>query len=502
MRYTPALCLAAALCLAVTIPRAQTTAQATAQTTDSLAGKLTGFPTRVFGKINSKTTDLQQQLTRQTEHYLNRMARQEEKLRAQLYKTDSVKAAALYPQDPKQQYAAMLQKFKQDSSRVFTSMGPEYLARVDSLQGALGFLNKNPGVLNASPALQAKMQASLASVQQLQAKLQATDAIQQFIASRKAQIQQALSGYTHLPSGITNAVAGYNSRAYYYADQVREYRSELNDPDKMMQTALVLLNKLPAFTGFMQKNSFLAGLFGVPAGYGTEQGMVGMQTRDQVMNMIKSQIGQGGGSGGASSGASAIQSGLQSAQQDITKIQNKLSALGAGSGGMDMPGFKPNDQKKKTFLKRLEVGVDLQTSQTTNYYPTTSNFGVSLGYQLGHGNVAGIGMAYKLGLGNGFQHMALSSQGIGLRSFLQVKVKKTWGLAGGFEYNFQQPFSSYQDIRNLSSWTRSGLIGITKTVSMKSTVFKKTQVQLLWDLLSYSNVPKTSPVLFRVGYAF
>ena len=486
MPYTPVLCLAAALCLTVTFSRAQTT--------DTLTGKLTGFPSRVFGKINSKTTDLQQQLARQTEHYLNRMARQEEKLRAQLYKTDSVKAAALYPQDPKQQYAAMLQKFKQDSSRVFTSMGPEYLARVDSLQGALGFLNKNPGVLNANPALQAKMQASLASVQQLQAKLQASDAIQQFVQSRKAQIQQALSGYTHLPSGITNAVAGYNSRAYYYADQVREYRSELNDPDKMMQTALVLLNKLPAFTGFMQKNSFLAGLFGVPPGYGTEQGMVGMQTRDQVMSMIKSQIGSGGGS----SGASAIQSGLQSAQQDITKIQNKLSALGAGGGGMDMPDFKPNDQKKKTFLKRLEIGVDLQTSQTTNFYPTTSNLGVSLGYQLGHGNVAGIGMAYKLGLGNGLQHMALSSQGIGLRSFLQVKVKKTWGVAGGFEYNYQQPFSSYQDIRNLNSWTRSGLIGITKTVSMKSTVFKKTQVQLLWDFLSYSQVPKTAPLLFRV----
>jgi hypothetical protein len=489
MRYTPALCLAAALCLAVTISYAQSA--------DTLTGKLAGFPLRVFGKITGKTAGLQQQLTRQTERYVNRMARQEEKLRAQLYKTDSAKAAALYPQDPKQQYAAMLQKFKQDSSRVFTSMGPEYLARVDSLQGALGFLNKNPGVLNANPAMQAKMQASLASVQQLQAKLAAADAIRQFVQSRKAQIQQALSGYTRLPSGITNAVAGYKKQAYYYADQVRQYRSELNDPDKMMQTALVLLNKLPAFTGFMQKNSFLAGLFGVPAGYGTDQGMVGLQTRDQVMNMIKSQIGQGG-----SSGASAIQSGLQSAQQDITKLQNKLSALGAGSGGMDMPQFPVNEQKKQTFLKRLEVGVNFQTSQTTYWYPTTSNLGVSLGYQLGHGNVAGIGMAYKLGLGNGFQHMALSSQGLGLRSFLQVKVKKTWGLAAGFEYNFQQPLSSYQDIRNLSSWTRSGLVGITKTVSMKSTVFKKTMVEFLWDYLSYSQIPRTAPIIFRAAYSF
>ena len=169
---------------------------------------------------------------------------------------------------------------------------------------------------------------------------------------------------------------------------------------------------------------------------------------------------------------------------------------------MDMPNFPVNDQKKKTFLGRLEVGVNFQTSPTTDYYPTTANLGVSLGYKLGHNNTVGIGAAYKLGLGEGFQHMALSSQGVGLRSFLNVTVKKTWGVMGGFEYNYQQPFSSYQDIRNLSAWTKSGLIGVTKTVSMHNAVFKKTQVQLLWDFLSYSQIPRTSPVLFRVAYSF
>jgi hypothetical protein len=139
--------------------------------------------------------------------------------------------------------------------------------------------------------------------------------------------------------------------------------------------------------------------------------MVGMQTRDQVMAMVKSQIGQGG-----AGAAPSIQQSLQTAQQDISKLQNKLSSLGAGSGGMDMPNFPVNDQKKKTFLGRLEVGVNFQTSPTTNYYPTTANLGVSLGYKLGHSNTVGIGAAYKLGLGEGFQHMALSSQGIGLRS--------------------------------------------------------------------------------------
>jgi len=59
MLYKPALCLAAALCLAVTVTHAQSA--------DSLAGKLTNFPSRLFGKVKSQSTSLNAQLSRQTQ---------------------------------------------------------------------------------------------------------------------------------------------------------------------------------------------------------------------------------------------------------------------------------------------------------------------------------------------------------------------------------------------------------------------------------------------------
>jgi hypothetical protein len=485
------MCLAAALCLAVTVT--------CAQSVDSAITKVINFPSKFFGRINRETTSLNNRLTRQTERYLHRMARKEEKLRAELYKTDSAKAAALYPNDAKQQYAAMIQKFRQDSSRVFTSMGPEYLARVDSLQVALSFLNKNPDLVNANPALQAKMQASLASLQQLQAKLQAADAIKQFIQSRKAQIQQTLASFTHLPSGITNTVAGYKKQAYYYADQVRTYRAMLNDPSKMTQTALVLLNKVPAFSGFMKRNSFLAGLLGVPPDYGTPKGLVGLQTRQQVMAMIQSKI--GGSSGGSGAGLASIQNSLNTAKQDISKLQAKLTKLGGGGGGMDVPDFKPNSQHSKTFFSRLQYGLNLQTTQGTYYFPNYSDIGLSLGYDLGHSNSVGIGASYKVGLGTGWQHIAFSSQGIGLRSYVDIHIKKSFSITGGYELNYLQPFATFKDIPQLKNWTQSGLIGIAKTVSLKSSLFKRTQFQLLWDFLSYWQLPQQPPVIFRVAYS-
>jgi hypothetical protein len=489
MLYKPATCLVAALCLAITV--------ACAQSVDSTVGQLANFPNKLFSKIAGQTASLEQRLNRQTERYLQRMAHKEAKIRAELYKSDSAKAAALYPKDPQQQYAAWMQKFREDSSRVFTSMGPEYLPHADSLNGMLGFLNKNPSALAVGVAQQAQVQAALAQVQQFQAKLQEADAIKQFVAARKAQIQQYLSQYTQVPGGVSSALQGYNKEAYYYAEQVREYRQMLNDPDKMIQTAMGLVEKLPAFASFMKQNSFLAGLFSVPAGYGDPQGLGGLQTRDQVLSMIQNQIGQSGGSG-----ASALQSSLNTAQQDINNLHNKLSSLGGGSGGMDVPNFKPNDQRTKTFFQRLEYGTYFQTTPATTYYPSYSDLGLTLSYKLGHENLVGVGASYKLGWGEPIQHIALSSQGVGLRSFVDIHLKKSFSLTGGYELNYLTPFSSFKDIRLLSQWTPSGLIGVSKTVSMKSTVFKKTQVSVLWDFLSYQQVPRTQPFVFRVGYSF
>jgi hypothetical protein len=489
MFHKLAICLTAALCLAGTVTHAQSV--------DSTIDKLTNFPSKLFSRISGQTSNLNQQLTRQTVKYLQRMGRKEARLRAQLYKTDSARAVALYPNDPQQQYAAFIRKFRQDSSRIFTSMGPEYLPYADSLHGMLGFLSKNPSALNANPAQLAAIQSSLAQFQQLQSRLQQADAIKQFIQARKAQIQQYLSQYTHLPPGIGNTLQGYNKEAYYYAEQVREYRQMLNDPDKMIQTALGLLNNLPAFSSFMKQNSFLAGLFTVPPGYNNPQGLAGFQTRDQVMSMIKGQIAQSGGGG-----ASALQSSLNTAKQDINNLHNKLSSLGGGSSDMDMPNFKPNDQRTRTFLQRLEYGTYFQTTPATTFYPSYSDLGLTLAYKLSHSNSIGVGASYKLGWGTPIQHIALSSQGVGLRSFIDISLKKSFSLTGGYELNYLTPFSSFRDIRLLSRWTPSGLIGVTKTVSMKSTVFRKTSISLLWDFLSYEQTPRTQPLVFRVGYNF
>src|SRR5260221_14794001 len=97
----------------------------------------------------------------------------------------------------------------------------------------------------------------------------------------------------------------------------------------------------------------LAGLFRLPAGYENNTALQGLQTKDQVQQLLQQQAGAGGQSGQA-----AISQQLQQAKSRLTNMQSNLSRYGPGGQEIDMPNFQPNQQKTKTFLKRLSYGAN------------------------------------------------------------------------------------------------------------------------------------------------
>ncbi|GGA93388.1 hypothetical protein [Puia dinghuensis] len=468
------------------------------QAVDSLADKALRFPGKLFSRIESKTAGLDRQLTRQTEHCLAKMARREARLRRELSRIDSASAQRLFANSA-QQYAALARKLATDSGGAAIPLSGEYMPYVDSLKGSLSFFQQNRQLLGAaqSQARLAQLQASMAGFQQLQAKLQDADAIKAFLRQRKEAIKAYLNQYTNLPSGIGKEYQGLTREAYYYSEQVRQYRQLLNDPDQLEKKALSLLGQLPAFRQFMKNNGQLAGLFNLPAGYSSPAALAGLQTRDQVTQAIQSQLAAGG-----QGALSALHQNLQSAEQQLDGFKDKLNHLGSGSGDIDMPNFKPNGQRTKSLWRRLEAGVNLQTSRTNRYYPNVLDLGGSLGYRLTDKSTIGVGTSLKIGLGSDIRHLALTASGASLRSYVDIVLKGSFFVSGGLEYNHTSALRSYQDIRRLSGWTTSGLIGITKTVSVKSRVFKKTKLSLLWDFLSYRQRPQTPAIVYRLGYSF
>jgi hypothetical protein len=481
---------------------------ARSQDKPDVVDKIAGFPSSFFNKVNKQSASLEDRLTRQTEKYLQRLAKREKKLQRKLSKIDSNAAKQLFAKS-EQQYAQLINKVSQTTSpstgggQGEARLSGEYLPGLDSMKSSLSFLQQNKGLLGDSKELQQKVQSSLGNVNQLEGKLQQTEEVKAFIQQRKEQIKQTLSKYSNLPPGITNSFTDFNKEAYYYGAQVKEYRDMLKDPDRMVEKGLTLLNKLPAFKQFMQQNSMLASLFKLPDNYGTPQSLAGLQTRSQVQSLIQNQLASGG-----PNAQQYLQQNLQAAQSQLNTLKDKLNKLGSNGGGdPDMPNFKPNQQKTKTFWQRLEYGTNIQTIKN-NFFPTTSDIGLSVGYKLNNKSTIGVGASYKIGWGQDIKHISITSQGMSLRSYLDVKLKGSFYASGGLEYNYQPlsisdtAASATQKTLVASSWQRSGLIGISKIVSIKSNFFKKTKLQLFWDFLSYQQVPRTQPIKFRVGYNF
>lgn len=285
---------------------------------------------------------------------------------------------------------------------------------------------------------------------------------------------------------------GINKDIYYYQQQINEYRSLLNDPAKLQQVTLGLLRETPAFKEFMRNNSQLSQLFSMPSGYGTAAALQGLQTRTGIQQQLSQRL-----SGTGTNAQQYLQQQVQAAQSELNKLKDKVNQLGGSGSDMVMPEFKPNTQKTKSFWKRLEYGLNIQSQKTNALLPTTSDIALIVGYKLNDKSTLGAGAGYKLGWGNNISNIHLTSQGVSLRTYLDVKLKGSIWISGGLEENYQQEFTKIDELKNINAWQRSGLIGLTKKYNIGK---KKGNLQLLWDFLSYSQVPRTTAIKFRLGY--
>jgi hypothetical protein len=405
----------------------------------------------------------------------------EDRLYKQLYKTDSTAARNLFANDPREQYSGMLGKIQRSGSDPVKLKGT-YHPYLDSLQGILRFAKPDP-----------KVSASLQQLTAMQHKLQDADQASEFIRQRKELIKQYLSQYPHLPHGLKDTYDKYNRDLYYYNTQIREYKDLVDDPDKALKASLNALRKVPAFRSFMQQNSLLNGLFGSPQIPGAMPSIEGLATRDQMQSVIGSQL-----AGGGTNASSAVSNNIQRARQELNQLQDKMLANGAGANGTDLAdNFTPNTQKSKPFLKRLEFGCNIQHAAATSSLPSISTIGLSAGYKFTDNISSGIGMAYQLGLGKDLNHIHPSNQGIGLRSYLNIRAKKSFWFTAGFEENYYHRFSNLQTLRNVNLWQESILAGVTKKIRIGK---KENNVQLLYDVLATQQRPRTQPLKFRVGY--
>jgi len=441
--------------------------------------------------INNKTEDFTDRVDKYTRKALEKVLKQERKMQAKLMKADSLLAKKIF----KYSIDSLL-KLKQLIGRTGSPgrlNDASYIPYLDTLKQSLSFLNQAGQLSAFSSFFEKNGLSAINKVKEVEERIAMVGNIRAFLKDRK----NVLNDYLKKFPDLSKYIRRINKEAFYYTEQINEYKSALSDPSKAEKLIVDALTKVPAFQKFMQENSQLAQLFsftgfasGPPAG--NIPVVNGIPPRYAVQQSIQS------GFGGAAANANQLfAQQMQQFGNMPTKLKNRLNELG-GMDNREMPDFKPNNQRAKSFWKRVEYGMDMQFGKATNFLPANSNIALQAGYKLNDKSSIGIGAAYKLGLGTGWNNIRFTHEGLGLRSYVNWKIKKTFYLQGGSEWNYNAAFVNIDQLKDQSAWQHSALLGITKKYQFSKKW--KGNVQVLFDFLYKQHNPHSQPVLFRFGY--
>lgn len=452
------------------------------------------IPEKYFTKIDNKIDKYSNRITEKTEKTLAKLSHWENKIKALLEKASPEAANSLFGEG-KTTFTTILQKLREGKS-VADGYRAQYNEYRDKLNTSLRYLENQKEKINSN--LIQPVKATAKKMSQLEEDVKNTEAVEQFIKQRKQQLIEVAMKYL----GKNKYLGKISKEAYYYSETIRNYKEIFSDPAKLEETATNLLKKIPAFSEFLEKNSGLSSLFGSSSGglanssnATTNYAALGYQSNASIVQGLQQRNASGPSIQQLTQGnVSALNSPLQ-------ELKNQFPGLNSTA---EMPDFKPNEMKSKTFKQRLQFGTNLQFGKATNFLPGTVDIGVQLAYKLNTKSSIGLGTGYKLGLGTGISNIKLSFAGLGLRSFIDWKLKGNFFMNGGVEYNYNAAFKSFRDLPSMNSgngslWKPAALIGINKKYNIGKV---KGNMMLLYDFLAKQKIPQTQSFVFRFGYNF
>jgi len=467
---------------------------------DSTGAKYKQWQQQYITAVNGKAASFNGHMEKYTGKALERIIKQEKKMQAKMARIDPAKAKQLFTYSI-DSLGKLESAIKSKTGKIGRLLGGNYFPYLDTLKQSLGFLKKGRAALDGAAGAKSKLNASFGSVEEMESKLATADKINEYLQQREAVLQSQLSSFPQLSGNLKKI----NKEAWYYQAQVNEYKNTLQDETKIEKLALSTLGKITAFQKFAQQNSELAGIFASPGSFSDVSGggnsfpiVNGLPSRTAVQQAIRNAV-PGTGAAASMDPAQLLQQQIGNAGAQLDNLKNKLNGLG-GMGNQTMPDFTPNTQHTRSFVKRLEYGTDLQFGKSVRYIPATATVGIKVGYKLNDKASAGVGASYILGLGNGWNHIRFSNEGLGLRTYIKWRLIKGLDIQGGSEWNYMLRFNSIEELKTVKAWQQSALLGLSKNYKVGKKI--KGSFQVLYDFLYHSHLPVTQPVVFRVGYGF
>jgi len=283
---------------------------------------------------------------------------------------------------------------------------------------------------------------------------------------------------------------------------MQSFKEIVDEPSKAEDRALEYLEGSKGFEEYMNVPQSGNGMLGIQNANATQLEEMGFQTRKQMQTSLTNKF--GGGMGELSNQMSSEIKEWQNKQSeldDVAAAKQTAEQLRRTEGLF----FKVNPMRGLPFLKRIEKQYSLDVKQVAadGMEPASINPSVMAGFKHTPKLMYGLGIAASIGLGQNWQNVHFSFQGVGFRSFTAWEWQYGISAYVGFERMYKQ--AAFQpkkvdqtdvlpETHNTAIYSESMLIGVTK----KYNVNKKYSgtIQLLYDIW-WQQKGLRSPIVLR-----
>ncbi len=432
-------------------------------------------------QITRRLDKLTMRLKKTNDCYLNRFQGIEESILSKMCLVNYEKAEALI-QDSKYSFNRYENKCRRETSQPPSTSMSEFNG-TNTLVSFLGKFNS----CDCSGLNEVKL-----AQQRMQKELKRTEIIKGYIDERSSFLNRALGA----ESEFQGALGLMNRESIYFTRQIQEYRNIFTDKSFLEQKVFAFMSKAPEFSQILNAGDTK-----------TTFGSSGMKIND-LINIAQAD------------GKELLQS-VQNGQLDISEVAeakdeitksdsllakstNLIASDDSSRSNNTKNTWAPNPLKTKRIIDRILFSGNMQWDKRSFFLPLSGTIAGQMAYQFSPRNSLGIGASYIIGLGypilfhgeTQLSKFRIHNNGVGLRSFADFKIWKSFYLLGSFELNRREFVLS--ELNQYSAWTKSALIGLKFKYPIRKKM-KSPTLEIMYDFIHQAGQPA---LVIRAGIEF
>jgi hypothetical protein len=439
--------------------------------------------------LEEKTNQFNRRFDRKTDKNLRKLIKKEKRLLAKLKNHDTLLAKNICGNfiDSIQGVRKLLGKEQLQFEKL--NQG-EYFPFLDTASTALRYMST---IKNLPKSIKERIGNATEIVEQTETRIAISARLSELLNEHGRVLNEYLGKYKDLQKSLRKI----SKQGWYALEQIKELKSVLKEPKKIEKYILVGLRKIPGFSKFMKENGLLAGLYPDNLSSSILMGQSvnltgGLQSRIIAQQNLQQRI------GGGPNATQVFQQQLSVALAQLNQLKGKVGKV-VGLSGLEMPANKINDQKLKSFTKRVHFSFNIQTAKAVNNLPKSVAFGIQVGYRILPQITIGIGSAYKTAIKGKLPKVQLTNQGFELRSFIDGRIKGGFYLSGGFEKKYDL-IAETNIYPTYLVHSESALMGVMKKIKLNKKMYS--EFRLYYDFLHKHQPNLNRAWNFRIGYSF